>query len=275
MKAYTVGELRKVIKESTNEFKPKMGDNVIKDDKKNNDKAYKDIEKETSDYNGGIKPKLNVSQSRKFDYNQGMQDLVYNKDSISKPFADRVKAQMNGYTSVEDENKHKDEYEGNAIFGLNTKELENKVKQNEKDYETLKISGLAARTHPEDFKAIENGNTVLDKNIKESLNVKRIHFKKTKFLSENHMISKIPEDFKKEGCKFIMEDNFENKYMIEWSSNKANILSHSDKLKLNEQLTKIKSLFNITNDVRQSTSKENIINENNDIKTFIDKAKMF
>ena len=38
---YTFGDLKRVIKESTNEFKPKMGANVIRDNARNNVKAVR------------------------------------------------------------------------------------------------------------------------------------------------------------------------------------------------------------------------------------------
>ena len=41
---YNMGELRKVVRESANEFKPVMGKNVPEDNKKINKEAYKDIE---------------------------------------------------------------------------------------------------------------------------------------------------------------------------------------------------------------------------------------
>ena len=256
MKTYKVGELRKVIRESASEFKPVMGEKVVSDDKKNNDKAYKDMEKQTSDYNKDMKFKPNTQNTLKFDNNRGMQDLVYNKDAIDKKFADRVKSQMNGYTDTENEKKHKNEDFGNAEFGTDMKDMEKKAAENEKDRETARLVGLAARTHPEDFKSGAVGNTILDKNVKESKSLKRLHFKKTTFLGESHMISKIPEEFKTEGNKFIMEDNSDNRYMVEWNFNKAKVLKYTNKNKLNEQLGRIKSLFNKDNDNKQQSSKE-------------------
>ena len=48
----SVGELRRVIKESQNEFKPVVFGND--ESKKINDKAYSDIKKETDNYDGGL-----------------------------------------------------------------------------------------------------------------------------------------------------------------------------------------------------------------------------
>ena len=41
VKTYNVGDLRKLVTESS-EFKPKIGDGVESENKKNNGKAYKD-----------------------------------------------------------------------------------------------------------------------------------------------------------------------------------------------------------------------------------------
>ena len=42
IKTFKVGDLNKFIMESANEFKPKMGSNVESENKKNNDKSYKE-----------------------------------------------------------------------------------------------------------------------------------------------------------------------------------------------------------------------------------------
>ena len=44
----------------------------------------------------------------------------------------------------------------------------------------------------------------------------RIRFKNTSFVTENHMISRIPDEYKINGKKFIMEDKNSNEYLVEW-----------------------------------------------------------
>ena len=186
-----------------------------------------------------------------------MTDLQYNKDAIDKPFQDRVKAQMKGFTSVENAKNHKDDYEGNVEYdGVDDEILSKHAKDNLADKEDMQQTGLQARVHPKDF----NGNqkTIYDKPTpkNESKDIKRIHFKKTTFLGESHMTSKIPEEFKHNGNKFLMEDNSNNRYLVEWLNNKANVISYMNKNKLDEQMNKIKSLFNKANDIQQQSSKE-------------------
>ena len=108
-----VGELRRVIKESQNEFKPVVFGSD--ESKKINDKAYSDVKKETEKYDGGLtKKSQKVGGGINATDNKGMHDLTY--DNISKPFKDRVKSQMKGYVSKDAETKHKGEPFGNATF---------------------------------------------------------------------------------------------------------------------------------------------------------------
>ena len=63
---YSVKELKRVIKESSqNEFKPKLGQNVERDDKKNSQEAYDEAEKRAKNYDGGLKePEKNKLEPR-------------------------------------------------------------------------------------------------------------------------------------------------------------------------------------------------------------------
>ena len=272
MTTYSVKEIKELIKESSDEFKPVLGKNVDSSDKKNNKKTYKDIEKETSEYNPKSELKKPVNP-RKYDFNKGMQDLVYNKDTINKSFAERAKAQMNGYTSVENQKLHKDEAYGNATYGLDTKEIEQKVAQNAADEKAAALGGLVTRTRPQDYTSDEVGKSIMDSNIVENKTIKRLRFKKTKFLSENHMFKKIPDDYKKDGMKFIMEDYTGNRYKVEWAENMPTILEHTDKKRLDEQMSKIYSLFGTTKDAKQSTSKQSTINTESTLNEMINKTR--
>ena len=50
-----VGDLRKTVKESTKEFNAKMGVGVETENKKNNEKSYKESSKKIEDFDGGIR----------------------------------------------------------------------------------------------------------------------------------------------------------------------------------------------------------------------------
>lgn len=232
----TVSELKKIIKESANEFKAVIGKNVDKTNKENNNKSYKDIETNIKNYDGGLRDNSKSEKKQVLvnnDDNRGMESIRYDGGSASKEFKERIKSQMKGYISPEDEKKHKDERSDYSLDGVNEKQ-----KEIAKGLQQAKTSGIQSNN---------NKDTIL-KNKKESVfenkNMKQLLFKKTVFVNENHITSKIPDDFKKEGNKFIIKDKADNEFLIEWSCNKANIINYMNNKKLNEELERIKTLFN-------------------------------
>ena len=60
--SYKVGDLRRRIAESSQEFKPIIGTGVESDNKKNNDKSYKESEKRAKDFDGGLKAEKEVAK---------------------------------------------------------------------------------------------------------------------------------------------------------------------------------------------------------------------
>ena len=56
----SVKALKKLISESSNEFKAKLGPNVESEDKKNNGKAYSDAKKRAKDFDGGLSKELAI-----------------------------------------------------------------------------------------------------------------------------------------------------------------------------------------------------------------------
>ena len=90
--------------------------------------------------------------------------------------------------------------------------------------------------------------------------VKTIYFKKTAFINEEHMISRIPDEFKKEGEQFKMKDKSGNEYLVEWRYNTAKVLMHENKNQANESLDKIREMFDYhTKDTK--TTREYRLNE--------------
>jgi hypothetical protein len=90
--------------------------------------------------------------------------------------------------------------------------------------------------------------------------VKTVYFKKTTFLSEDHMLSRIPDEFKKEGEQFKMKDKTGNTYLMEWKNNKGTIIGHTNKTGMVESLDRMKSIYNYqTEDT--NTTKSYRINE--------------
>ena len=123
VRTYSMQELRRIVKESVNEFEPKFGSkNLQKDNKSINDKAYKESGTRTKDYDGGARD--NHNKNGEFEHpqtdNKGMHDLKY--DLISDAFKDRVKSQSNGYVSVEAEERLK-KHGNNELAGKKPESL--------------------------------------------------------------------------------------------------------------------------------------------------------
>lgn len=263
-KKFSVGELRRIVKESQkNEFKPLVfGDD---ESKKINDKAYADIKNETSKYDGGVSSKNKPSKKIVSD-NKGMGDLEY--DSISKPFKDKVKSQMKGYVSKDAEDKHKNEEFGNATFDDEgnfykaSKEHADKSKWGkDKAVELTKVGDKLK----DDIK--KQSSTMYENKIK------RLNFKKVKFLSENHMLSNVPDEYKTEGNKFIMRDAAKNEYLVEWHRIDPEIRKKTNMSLVNEEKERIKQLWGYKSAESKTSTPSYRLQENNEFMDMVNKAR--
>lgn len=269
---YRVGDLRRIIKESAtkNEFKAVYGGGVQDDNKKINRQAYKDIEKETSSYDGGVSKKkdskpVTITPTE----NRGMSDLEY--DGISKPFKQKVKSQLKGYTSADAEKNHKKDEFGNADFNSDDQNefFAKHAKEVKKAKDQMKGTGLTGSTKNKS-EIEKNSDTMF-----ESRKVKNIKFKHTKFLSEGHMLTKVPDEFKNEGNRFIMSDSEGNSYMVEWHQNEApDVEKRINKKLVNEELKRIKNLYNYhSKDYFNTTTSTSRMQENREFSDMIGKAR--
>jgi hypothetical protein len=80
--------------------------------------------------------------------------------------------------------------------------------------------------------------------------MKRLHFNKTVFLNEEHMLRKIPDDMKINGNKFYMKDSVGSEYLIECVKDKVledvihtNVVDFVNKEKINETFNRMKELY--------------------------------
>lgn len=280
-KVYKVSEFKRILAESSNEFKAKIGSGVESEEKKNNGKAYDDAKKRAKDYDGGLSDEVGEKKAeyKKEDFNRTTLD--YTPDNATPEYKKRVHAQVDGYTS---EAEKKNGIEKAGDFSDNDKiykELKKSGEELQDNAKTMKKSGLQAREWPDEVfdkesmyeskdgfdmrRMLNHINEIEDsiKPVNEEKKVKTIAFKKTEFLNEEHMINKIPDDFKKEGTSFKMKDKNGNSYLIEWKNGKANILEHSNKAGFNESMSRMKQLFDYkTNDTQTSYSDR--LNENDD-----------
>jgi hypothetical protein len=285
-RVYKVSELKRVIKESALEMKAKKGNNVDVDNKKNNEKAYKDSAKRAEDYNktddnDKVYPEKYDKDIFEFDDNLGMQNIRTTYE-VGDDFKEKFDAQAHGYPSVEAEKLHKNEETGNADFSGNEK-IYKSMKKNNDDVIKRKIaqqkSGLSAREYPDSYfdrnnQSIFSNDKIKENNEQNKTKMKKLYFKHTKFLTENHMLTRIPEEFKVEGNKFIMKDAADNEYLIEWTDSNANVISHTNKTQLNEEMNKIKHLFNYkSEEYFTTTNASSRLNENKGLGNFIKKVK--
>lgn len=285
---YTVSELRKLVSESANEFKAVIGPNVENEDKKNNGKAYDDAKKRAKDYDGGLEKEMLEDKPKYEKIDGNKTTLDYEPENVSKEYKDRVKAQVKGYASKQEmENgleKAADFSDGDNIYnGL--KDAGKQIHANEKDF---KKSGLQARARdPKVFDRNEmyeskDGfdmrnmidrlrSNVPDTVIKE--HVKTVSFKKTTFLNEEHMVSRIPDEFKKEGEQFKMRDKTGNEYLMEWKDNTAHIIGHRNPNGMDESLVRMKNLMNYKTTNTQTTQSYRINEGDAMLRSTLDKVR--
>ena len=250
-KKYTLSEFCKILRESQ-EFKAKKGENVDSEDKKNNGKAVNDILKQTKEYDGGVKEHPKREDPRNVeDFNKTTIEADFTVEP-NKEYKERVKAQVHGFPSaeneknskIEDENKGLD-FEGNKEFYKEREEVANK--RSDRRYE-LKKSGLQSRelAKDKDFDREFKDKTIFNENKK----MKRLHFNKTVFLNESEMLKKVPNDMKVDGNKFLMKDAAGNEYLVECVKDKVidevihtKVVDYRNEEKLNEELTRMKELY--------------------------------
>lgn len=258
---------KKSVLEAKNEFEPVFGKNVPSDNKKINTQAYKDIQKETGAYDGGLTREKKTLGSVTPANNRGMSDLDY--DSISKPFKEKVKSQIKGYVSAEAEKLHKNDEFGNAYYDSNnlSKEIEKHAKEAKKEKDKSKTDGLVSSKYKDETE--KNSDTMF-----ESKKISKIQFKHTQFLSEGHMLSKVPDEFKVEGKTFIMKDTADNEYLVEWTDKKPNVTKRINKTQVNEEMNRIKSLYGYkSKDYFTTTNSQSRINESKEFSDMLNKAR--
>lgn len=258
--SYKVGDLRRLIRESAQEFEPKLGAGVKSDNKRNNEKSYKDAEKAAKDFDGGLKPEKKGELPAKEDYNKTTLD--YNpRTEVSKEQKDNWKAQAKGYTSkLEEDNgieKGGADFDNDGKIYNQIKDANNKINQEKNALEKSGIQG-----HNLEIKE-KNTMTESKKPV-----AKRLNFNHTRFLNEAQMLSRIPEEYKRDGQVIYMNDKAGNEYVVECALSEStgfietNIVSYKNDKLMNEQIDRINQLFDYkTPATCAPTSMETRVNE--------------
>ena len=246
-KVYTLSEFCRVLKESQ-EFKARKGENVESEDKKNNEKAVNDILKQGKKFDGGLSNEKKKENPRDItDYNKTTLDNDFAYEP-SKEYKDRVKAQVHGFPSVENEknSKIKEEndsldFEGNEDFYEQNAEKRKEVADAR---QTDKHAGLKSHNLPK--KTFKDNTLYTNENRK----MKRLNFSKTVFLNEAEMIKKIPDDMKIDGNKFYMKDAVGNEYLVECVKDQVindiihtKVVDYKNKEKIDEAFKRMKELY--------------------------------
>ncbi len=271
-----VGDLKKLIAESSkNEFNPVIGKNVERDNKSNNEKAYKDSEKRTKDYNDDVETSVRKILPKKEDFNRTTID--YNpRTEPDKSWKEKVEAQAKGYTSkAEEENG----IEKSAQFdedGKIYKQFKDANTEIQKERNALATSGLVSKEMD------KKGMSKIKPTMTESSTpkAKRLLFKHRRFTNESQMLQLIPEEYKKDKQVIFMEDAHDNQYVVECVESKmtgtieTHIKSFKNKTKMNEQMNRIQELFNYD---RRTTSGNNVkgsqLNETSEFRGMMDILK--
>jgi hypothetical protein len=282
---YTFGELKKVLSEEKNEFKPKLGDGVTSGNKKINADAINQIRKDVKSLDKDFEDKSDATPmpknaklytpSENGDINKTLLDLNYTTPP-DKEYIKRVESQVKGYPSVENEKTTDLDKDSNPVSGNERflKGMKQRNNDSQKEISDKKHSGLTSKELPKgDYKQ----NTV----FKNESTMNRLYFKNTTFLNEAQMIKKIPEDYKVNGKRFYMKDKSENEYLVEWISNEERqinecaILSYSNKNKINEDLQRINNLFNYNSKTYfNATNQQTRLNEDKNHSVFLNKVKV-
>ena len=251
-KAYTLSEFCKVLRESQ-EFKPKKGEKVESEDKKNNEKAVNDILKQSKEFDGGLSDKGKRENPRDVvDFNKTTLEV----DFVNEPSDDykkRVKAQVHGFASAENEKNSKMEEDSEGLdFNGNKdfyKERSEVAKTRSDRRHALKTSGLQSKELAKDD---EFDDEFKDKTVftNENKKMKRLCFSKTVFLNEEEMLKKVPNDMKIDGNKFYMKDSVGNEYLVECAKDKVidqiihtKVVDYVNKEKINETFNRMKELY--------------------------------
>lgn len=267
-KSFNVGELRRVIRESSNEFKPVLGKDVESDNKRNNEKSYKEAEKLTKDFYGSFKDQNKSKKLPEKDINRTTLDYTPRIEP-SKEYKDRIKAQALGYTSkLEMENgiEKAADFEGNKRIFQQFKDSSDKVNSAKAD---LAHSGLQGRMH--DKKEFERPTMYESQKPK----AKRLTFKHTEFMNEAQVLVRIPEQYKKDGQIIHMCDCKDNVYIVECVRSKntgrieTNIISHKNNRLVKENIDRIQELMDFKSDTSGKFNKLNVIKEHEEFNNIL------
>lgn len=265
---YSGKEVKRLLNESIPNYKPVIGGNSAEESKKINVKSNKDSlsSVKTGKIGNETKPKIGIGkQSSDIGNNKNMLDVRFDEEP-SKEYKERVKKQVTGEDSEfgNKVDKTTDSGSNSMFYKAAKKAASDYVDKKQK----LSNSGINGKNLP-----VEKKTTPFNEN-----KTKRLNFKKTRFLSERHMFSLIPEEYKNNGNTFIMKDSIGEEYLIEWRNDAKTglsegiILKRENKGKIVEEFDRIKQLYNYSSkkEIGQLNNNQRL-NEEKNVSKYITK----
>ena len=261
---YTISELLNEVSNTKQEFKAKIGNGVESSNKREQEKAVRDITKDAEKMDN---PRRNQKDKElpavePNDYNKTTMDVRFEADA-PQSYKDRVRAQALGYPSVQNmENNDYATYldfDGNKDFYNDRKKMSdhrNEIEKQERE------SGLKARLKT----ATYYSNKSMFEN-KDYLPKKRLVFKNTMFLSEAQVIKAVPEDYRIDENRFYMQDKTGTDYLVECKADPfgyvhVEVVNRLNKVEVNEELDKMRRLADYRySDDNKKVKKSNSVEE--------------
>ncbi len=87
------------------------------------------------------------------------------------------------------------------------------------------------------------------------------------------MLSKVPDEYKKNGNKFIMKDSHDNEYIVEWTEREPNVTKKTNMTLVNEQKERIKSLWEYRSREANTTTPSFRLQENKEVSDMVNRVK--
>lgn len=269
---YTISELLNEVSNTKQEFKAKIGNGVESSNKREQEKAVRDITKDAEKMDN---PRRNqkdkdIPAVEPNDYNKTTMDVRFEADA-PQSYKDRVRAQALGYPSVQ--NMEKNDYatyldfDGNKDFYNDRKKMSdhrNEIEKQERE------SGLKARLKT----ATDYSNKTMFEN-KDYLPKKRLVFKNTMFLSEAQVIKAVPEDYRIDENRFYMQDKTGTDYLVECKADPfgyvhVEVVNRLNKVEVNEELDKMRRLadYKYSDDNKKAKKLNSVEEMSESIKNF-------
>jgi len=238
---YTIRELLDEASNAKQEFKAKVGNGVESSNKKEQEKSVKEITKDAEKLDNPRRNQNNRTPEpiNQEDYNKTTLDVNFEYDA-PEAYKKRVEAQALGYPSVY--NKENNDYDPSLDFDGNKRFYDARKKmskaRDERDTDERE-SGLKAREKETDY-----GNKTMFESKKPT---KRLVFRNTKFLSEDQVLQRVPEDYRVDENKFYMQDKTGTDYLVECKADPfgfvhMEVTNRINKTEINEQLDKMRRL---------------------------------